>query len=130
MYNTALHGLDRFIGASTLYYKPDAVYNYVDNAYLMQMLLYGTVFILVYCVLMSLLLYRLVMQNEKMLLMCVLISMVFGMVNPQSMYLTYNPLLLLLVRENGTLGGIEVKGMRNELSNGKKEEKVYESVSL
>jgi len=114
----------RFIGASTLYYKPDAVYNYVDNAYLMQMLLYGTVFILVYCVLMSLLLYRLVMQNEKMLLMCVLISMVFGMANPQSMYLTYNPLLLLLVRENGTLGGIEVKGMRNELSNGKKEEKV------
>ena len=120
----------RFIGASTLYYKPDAVYNYVDNAYLMQMLLYGTVFILVYCVLMSLLLYRLVMQNEKMLLMCVLISMVFGMANPQSMYLTYNPLLLLLVRENGTLGGIEVKGMRNKLSNGKKEEKVYESVSL
>ena len=96
----------------------------------MQMLLYGTVFILVYCVLMSLLLYRLVMQNEKMLLVCVLISMVFGMANPQSMYLTYNPLLLLLVRENGTLGGIEVKGMRNELSNGKKEEKVYESVSL
>lgn len=120
----------KFIGASTLYYKPDAVYNYVDNAYLMQMLLYGTVFILVYCILMSLLLYRLVMQNERILLICVLISMVFGMVNPQSMYLTYNPLLLLLVREMlpSELGAVDRR--QNGMLRGKKEEKVYEKVSL
>lgn len=120
----------KFIGASTLYYKPDAVYNYVDNAYLIQMLLYGTIFILVYCILMSLLLYRLAIQNERILLVCVLISMVFGMVNPQSMYLTYNPLLLLLVQGMGTSKGIGIKRMQSGLLNGKKEEKVNEKVLL
>ena len=33
------------------------------------------------------------------MLVCVLISLVFGLVNPQSMYLTYNPLLVLLLYE-------------------------------
>lgn len=89
----------KFIGASSLYYKPDAVYNYVDNAYLMHMLLYGTIFILVYCFLTGRLLYRLAQQKERLLLVCVLVSLVFGLVNPQSMYLTYNPLLVLLLYE-------------------------------
>lgn len=120
----------KFIGASTLYYKPDAVYNYVDNAYLMQMLLYGTVFILIYCILVSWLLYRLAMQNERILLVCLLISLIFGMVNPQSMYLTYNPLLLLLVRETMPSEPCAVNKMQNGMLSGKKEEKVYENVSL
>lgn len=120
----------RFIGASTLYYKPDAVYNYVDNAYLMQMLLYGNLFILIYCILVSWLLYRLAMRNERILLVCMLISLIFGMVNPQSMYLTYNPLLLLLVRDIIPVEGTAVKRVRSDLLNGKKEEKAYESVSL
>ena len=89
----------KFIGASNLYYKPDAVYNYVDNAYLMHLLLYGTIFILVYCFLTGRLLYRLVRQKEWLMLVCVLISLVFGLVNPQSIYLTYNPLLVLLLYE-------------------------------
>ncbi len=120
----------KFVGASTLYYKPDAVYNYVDNAYLMQMLLYGTIFILIYCILVSLLLYRLAMRNERLLLVCVLISLIFGMVNPQSMYLTYNPLLLLLVRETMPSEQRTVNKMQNGMLSGKKEEKVYENVSL
>ena len=120
----------KFIGASTLYYKPDAVYNYVDNAYLMQMLLYGTIFILIYCILVSRLLYRLAMRNERLLLVCVLISLIFGMVNPQSMYLTYNPLLLLLVRETMPSELRAVNKMQNGMLSGKKEEKVYENVSL
>lgn len=120
----------KFVGASTLYYKPDAVYNYVDNAYLMQMLLYGTIFILIYCILVSLLLYRLAMLNERLLLVCVLISLIFGMVNPQSMYLTYNPLLLLLVREKMPSEQRTVNKMQNGMLSGKKEEKVYENVSL
>lgn len=86
----------KWIGASSLYYDPSAIYNYVDNSYLMMMLDYGTVFILCYCIAMSYLLYVLLRQKETMLAVCILVTLAFGLINPQSMYLTYNPFLVLL----------------------------------
>jgi hypothetical protein len=86
----------RWIGASKLYYDPTAVYNYVDNSYLMMMLTYGTFFILCYCVAMGIVLYRMLKEKETMIAVCLLVALAFGMINPQSMYLTYNPLLVLL----------------------------------
>lgn len=86
----------KWIGASVLYYKPSAVYNYVDNSYLMTMFNYGTLFILCYCAAMAYVLYLHMMRKDTMLVVCLLVTLAFGMINPQSMYLTYNPLLVLL----------------------------------
>lgn len=86
----------KWIGASALYYNPSAAYNYVDNSYLMMMLDYGTIFILCYCMAMAYVLYTRMMQKDTMLVVCLLVTLAFGMINPQSMYLTYNPLLVLL----------------------------------
>ncbi len=86
----------KWIGASVLYYDPAAKYNYVDNSYLMMSLSYGVVFVLGYCASMGYVLYKKALQKEWMLVLCLMVILAFGMINPQSMYLTYNPFLVLL----------------------------------
>lgn len=85
-----------FVGMSALYYKPEAEYNYVDNGYLMTTLQYGLVFISLFCLAMGVLLYRLARSGQWLLVLCVLFSLLFGVFNPQMMYLTYDTFLLLL----------------------------------
>ncbi len=86
----------KWVGMSTMYYDPTAKYNYVDNSYLMMGLSYGAVLVFGYCVAMGYVLYKKMMEKELMLVLCLLITLAFGMINPQSMYLTYNPFLVLL----------------------------------
>ena len=87
-----------WVGASSLYYDPTKVYNYVDNAFLMMLLTYGAVFIVCYCVGMGIVLSRHMAARQTMLVTCLAVSLAFGMINPQSMFLTYNPLLVLLAQ--------------------------------
>ncbi len=86
----------KWVGASNLYYDSNAVYNYVDNSYLMMTFTYGVIFVLGYCAAMAYVLYKKTLQMETMIVVCLLITLAFGMINPQSMYLTYNPFLVLL----------------------------------
>lgn len=85
-----------WVGASVTYYKPDAVYNYVDNSYLMMTFTYGVIFVVAYCAALGYVLYKKTMEKDTMTVVCLLVIMAFGMINPQSMYLTYNPFLVLL----------------------------------
>lgn len=85
-----------WVGASVTYYKPEAVYNYVDNSYLMMSFTYGVIFVVAYCAALGYVLYKKTIQKDTMTVVCLLVIMAFGMINPQSMYLTYNPFLLLL----------------------------------
>lgn len=85
-----------FVGMSTMYYRPNAIYNYVDNAYINMMLIYGNLFIICYCIASSYILYYFSMKQNLLIVLCFITTMVFGIINPQSMYLTYNPLLILL----------------------------------
>lgn len=86
----------RWVGVSSLTYHPEWTYNYVDNSYLMMMFTYGTLFILCYCAAMSYVLYHKMKKKETMLMVCLVVTLIFGLINPQSMYLTYNPFLVLL----------------------------------
>ncbi len=86
----------KWIGASNLYYSRKELYNYVDNSYLMMSLTYGVIFVIGYCLAMGYVLYKKTVQKETMLVVCLLIILAFGVINPQSMYLTYNPFLALL----------------------------------
>jgi len=85
-----------WIGASNVYYDPMAEYNYVDNSYLMMSFTYGVIFVVGYCFAMGYVLYKKTVQKETMTVVCLLVILAFGMINPQSMYLTYNPFLALL----------------------------------
>lgn len=85
-----------WVGASVTYYKPEAVYNYVDNSYLMMTFTYGVIFVLAYCAALGYVLYKKTREKDTMTVVCLLVIMAFGMINPQSMYLTYNPFLVLL----------------------------------
>ena len=86
----------KWVGQSNLYYNPTLKYNYVDSSYLMMMFTYGSIFVLCYCVAMGWLLYKKMAEKDTMAVVILLIILAFGVINPQSMYLTYNPFLVLL----------------------------------
>lgn len=85
-----------WVGLTVVRDYPSLAYNYVDNAYLMMIFTYGIIFVSGYCLAMAWLLYDRMKAKDTMIVVCLVITLAFGVINPQSMYLTYNPFLVLL----------------------------------
>lgn len=85
----------KWIGVGQSLKNPDAVYNYVDNIYLQNLLSVGIVFTVLFCLLLGRTLAGSLRQGYTMRAVVLLVFLLHGLVDPQLRALGYNPFLLL-----------------------------------
>jgi len=71
-------------------------YKYVDASYLKYSLMYGVVIVLIIIVCYSNLLKKLIMVDDKYLILSIVITLLYAIFDPQLLYILYNPFIIML----------------------------------